>query len=80
MGKRNRLELRLTLSVTTSHVILLDEPTAHLDGEAEDRVIARLRERAAAGDTILIVGHRDKLLQAADTVVNVHRRDREEGQ
>jgi len=56
-------------------VLLLDEPTAHLDGEAEARVIARLRERAAAGDTILIVGHRDKLLQAADKVVQVARLD-----
>jgi len=80
LGQRQRLALTRTLADTTRHVILLDEPTAHLDGEAEDRVIARLRERAAAGDTILIVGHRDKLLQAADTVVNVHRRDREEGQ
>lgn len=77
LGQRQRLALTRTLADTTRHVLLLDEPTAHLDGEAEARVIARLRERAAAGDTILIVGHRDKLLQAADKVVQVARLDKD---
>lgn len=77
LGQRQRLALTRTLADTTRHVLLLDEPTAHLDGEAEDRVIARLRQRASTGDTILIVGHRDKLLQAADKVVPVARLDKD---
>lgn len=77
LGQRQRLALTRTLADTSRHVLLLDEPTAHLDGEAEERVIARLRERATAGDTILIVGHRDKLLQAADKVVQVARVDKD---
>jgi energy-coupling factor transporter ATP-binding protein EcfA2 len=38
-------------------VLVLDEPTAGLDREGRDRVIAALRRRAAAGVTALVVSH-----------------------
>ncbi|WP_233625372.1 thiol reductant ABC exporter subunit CydC [Actinoplanes sp. ATCC 53533] len=52
-------------------MLLLDEPTAHLDAEAERLVIARLRAAAGQGCAVLVVAHRPGLLAAADRVVDV---------
>ncbi|WP_189331879.1 ATP-binding cassette domain-containing protein [Actinoplanes ianthinogenes] len=51
--------------------LLLDEPTAHLDPDAERLVVARLREFAQRGCAVLVVAHRPALLTAADRVVTV---------
>jgi ATP-binding cassette subfamily C protein CydD len=52
-------------------VLLLDEPTAHLDGALEDRVLAAIVARARAGATVVMVGHRAPVLAAADHVVTM---------
>ncbi|MFD4295184.1 thiol reductant ABC exporter subunit CydD [Rhodococcus sp. NPDC058532] len=70
LGQRQRLALTRVL-VTDSPVILLDEPTAHLDPESERRVLAAVRNLAAAGRAVLLVGHRQSVLAAADSVVHV---------
>ncbi|AXK36171.1 thiol reductant ABC exporter subunit CydD [Streptomyces armeniacus] len=49
-------------------LLLLDEPTAALDGETEAQVVAAIR-RLAAGRTVLLVAHRPALLAVADRVV-----------
>ncbi|RKN38035.1 thiol reductant ABC exporter subunit CydD [Streptomyces hoynatensis] len=51
-------------------VVLLDEPTAALDGAAEATVVAAIR-RLAAGRTVLLITHRPALLAAADRVFHV---------
>ena len=51
-------------------LLLLDEPTAHLDGPTRDRVLAGLR-RVAAGRCALLVVHDRALAAAADRVVRV---------
>jgi ATP-binding cassette subfamily C protein CydCD len=51
-------------------LLLLDEPTAHLDGPTRDRVLAGLR-RVAAGRCALLVVHDRALAVAADRVVRV---------
>ena len=51
-------------------LLLLDEPTAHLDGAAEARVLAGLRA-LAPGRCVLLVVHRPALAAAADRVVRV---------
>ena len=53
-----------------ANLLLLDEPTAHLDGPTRDRVLAGLR-RVAAGRCALLVVHDRALAAAADRVVRV---------
>lgn len=72
-GQRQRLALAALLRAArrAPAVLLLDEPTAHLDAEAEALVIARLREAAEAGCAILVVAHRPGLLAAADRIIDL---------
>ncbi|NAZ84474.1 ATP-binding cassette domain-containing protein, partial [Kineococcus sp. R8] len=70
-GQRQRVALARTLLAVRrgAHRVVLDEPTAHLDADAERRVVATLRGLAAAGCAVLVVAHRPALLAAADRVV-----------
>lgn len=52
-------------------VLLLDEPTAHLDGAARGDLVARLRAQAAAGATVVVATHDELVLAAADQVIEV---------
>lgn len=70
LGQRQRLALTRVLATDRS-VLLLDEPTAHLDIASEAAVLAALRARARAGATVIVVGHRPTVLAAADHVVEV---------
>jgi ABC-type transport system involved in cytochrome bd biosynthesis fused ATPase/permease subunit len=47
---------------------LLDEPTAHLDTDSEQTVVAALR-RAADGCTVIVATHSPALVEAADTLL-----------
>ncbi|WP_159929981.1 MULTISPECIES: ABC transporter ATP-binding protein/permease [Nocardia] len=76
LGQRQRLALTRVLA-TDRPILLLDEPTAHLDAVAEATVLAALQGRARAGATVVVIGHRPTLLAAADHVVRV-RADRAE--
>lgn len=71
LGQRQRLALTRTL-LGDAPVLLLDEPTAHLDSETEALVLDALKERARAGATVVIVGHRPSVLAIADEIVHVH--------
>ena len=72
-GQRQRLALAALLrrARTEPVVLLLDEPTAHLDADAERLVIAQLRAAADRGCAVLAVAHRPALLHAADTVIAI---------
>ncbi|MFI6570243.1 thiol reductant ABC exporter subunit CydD [Nocardia fluminea] len=70
LGQRQRLALTRVLAAHRP-ILLLDEPTAHLDPESEQRVLTTLRERAAAGATVVVVAHRPTVLAAADVVIAV---------
>jgi len=61
LGQRQRLGLARVLG-SAAPVLLLDEPTAHLDGPTEDRVLRAIARRAADGATVVVVGHRDPVL------------------
>ncbi|MFD7847347.1 thiol reductant ABC exporter subunit CydD [Nocardia sp. NPDC059764] len=70
LGQRQRLALTRTLAAPRS-ILLLDEPTAHLDDAAEATVLAALTARARAGATVVVVAHRASVLAVADRIVEV---------
>lgn len=51
--------------------IVLDEPSSALDAMSEARVADALRAEARHGRTVLLISHREALLQAADRVVRI---------
>jgi len=70
LGQRQRLALARALG-STGPVLLLDEPTAHLDADAEDHVLRAIVARARAGATVVVVGHREAIVAIGDQVVQV---------
>jgi ATP-binding cassette subfamily C protein CydD len=68
-GQAQRVALARALAVDMK-LILLDEPTAHLDGEAEARFLEALRT-AAAGRTVLIATHSPAVRAIADAVIEL---------
>ncbi|WP_431956078.1 thiol reductant ABC exporter subunit CydD [Nocardia lijiangensis] len=70
LGQRQRLALTRVLAADRP-VLLLDEPTAHLDAASESAVLAALQAKAREGATVVVIGHRPAVLAAADYVVPV---------
>jgi ATP-binding cassette subfamily C protein CydD len=70
LGQRQRLGLARVFG-SRAAVLLLDEPTAHLDAALEARVLAAITARARAGATVLVVGHRDAVLAIGDQIVRM---------
>nr|WP_202554356.1 thiol reductant ABC exporter subunit CydD [Streptomyces sp. SID4936] len=68
-GQRQRLALARAF-LADRPVLLLDEPTASLDGETEAGIVEAVR-RLAVGRTVLLVVHRPALLPVADRVVTL---------
>lgn len=66
-GERRRIGLARAL-LSDAPLLLLDEPTAHLDPESEAAMIETIR-RAARGRTVLIATHSARLAEIACQVV-----------
>ncbi|MDO4242656.1 MAG: thiol reductant ABC exporter subunit CydD [Actinomyces sp.] len=70
VGQRQRLALTRAL-VDSTPLVVLDEPTAHLDAASEAHVLAGVEALRAAGRTVVVVAHRQALIARADDVVAV---------
>ncbi|MFE4056858.1 thiol reductant ABC exporter subunit CydD [Streptomyces sp. NPDC059096] len=71
-GQRQRLALARAF-LADRPLLLLDEPTAALDGETEAGIVEAVR-RLAVGRTVLLVVHRPALLAVADRVIELPER------
>ncbi len=68
LGQWQRIALARSFMRHEPALRVLDEPTAHLDREAERDVLASLREHRR-GVATLVISHRDGVAEAADRVV-----------
>jgi thiol reductant ABC exporter CydD subunit len=68
-GERQRVALARAL-LRDAPLLLLDEPTANLDGETEREVVQTIR-RLAKGRTVVLVAHRPALIGVADRVLSL---------
>ncbi len=71
VGQRQRLALTRAL-VAARPLVVLDEPTAHLDAATEQHILATLKRLKEKGHTVLVVAHRQALLSIADEIIQVH--------
>ncbi|MDO8149067.1 thiol reductant ABC exporter subunit CydD [Isoptericola sp. b515] len=76
VGQRQRVALaRALVGAADRPVVVLDEPTAHLDARGEQVVLDTVRAWRAAGRTVIVVAHRTSLLELADQVVDVEAKE-----
>ncbi len=68
-GERQRIALARAF-LRDAPLLLLDEPTANLDGRTEEEVLEAVR-RLARGRTVVLVAHRPALLALADRVLSL---------
>jgi ATP-binding cassette, subfamily B, bacterial MsbA len=66
MGQRQRISVARAM-IKSAPIILLDEPTAALDPESEQKVQEALR-RLCAGKTTLVIAHRLNTITHADCI------------
>lgn len=71
VGQRQRVAVARAL-INRPRLVLADEPTAALDAETGQQVVALLRRRAREeGGAVLIVTHDPRVLEVADRVVRL---------
>jgi ABC-type multidrug transport system fused ATPase/permease subunit len=70
-GERQRVALARAF-LRDAPLLLLDEPTANLDGQTEQQVLEAV-QRLSTGRTVILVAHRPALLEMADRIVDLGR-------
>jgi len=68
LGQRQRKALTRAFESSRS-IVLLDEPTAHLDGESRAEVVTQIRDLASTGATVIVATHEQEVIDMADVVV-----------
>ncbi|MDN5900509.1 MAG: thiol reductant ABC exporter subunit CydD [Brachybacterium sp.] len=70
LGERQRLALARAV-LSPAPLVVLDEPTAHLDGATEQVVLELIAALRDAGRTVVVIAHRSRLVDLADEVADV---------
>ncbi|HEX2316739.1 MAG TPA: thiol reductant ABC exporter subunit CydD, partial [Thermomonospora sp.] len=70
-GQRQRIAVARAFCRPETTTLLVDEPTARLDGHSEAAVV-EAADRLSRGRTTVIVAHRPAMLTLADRIVHVH--------
>ncbi|MDY5589094.1 MAG: thiol reductant ABC exporter subunit CydD [Arcanobacterium sp.] len=71
VGQRQRLALTRAL-MSTTEIVILDEPSAHLDAVSEEYVANALTALKTAHRTVVVIAHRAAIVAQADSVITVH--------
>ena len=66
VGQKQRIAIARAL-VSNKPILILDEPTAALDPQTENRLMANLRE-ARAGRLVIVIAHRLSTIRSADRI------------
>ena len=74
VGQRQRLALTRAL-LEDSRLIVLDEPTAHLDALSEHQVVDTILRLREGGRTVVVIAHRAAVVEAADQVLDIASRE-----
>ncbi|WP_200831573.1 thiol reductant ABC exporter subunit CydD [Varibaculum vaginae] len=69
-GQRQRLALVRAL-LSTKQLIVLDEPSAHLDAHLVAQVAQVVQQLKETGKTVVLIAHRQELAQLADQVIPI---------
>ena len=73
VGQHQRLALTRAL-YSTAPLVVMDEPTAHLDAASEAHVLTAVRALHASGRTVVVIAHRPALIALAEQAVVVESR------
>jgi len=76
VGQRQRLALTRALAAR-SQLVILDEPTAHLDALSEETVVRAIHAMREEGRTVIVIAHRNAIIEVADTIIDVAHADEE---
>lgn len=69
-GQQQRVAVARALASHPS-LILADEPTGNLDSETGKEIMEMFKELHAAGNTIILITHDDKIAKQADRVISI---------
>jgi len=73
IGQRQWLALaEVATAPPEKRVLMLDEPTAHLDAVSEAQVLNILKQWRDSGRTAIVIAHRPAVIDLADQVIEVH--------
>ena len=70
VGQSQRLALTRALC-STAPLVVMDEPTAHLDAASEAHVLDAVRALHASGRTVVVIAHRPALMALAEQTIAV---------
>lgn len=79
VGQRQRFALTRALLAQTP-IVILDEPTAHLDAVSEEIVLKAMEALRKKGRMVIAIAHRQALIDAADQVISVHSRVKDQAE
>jgi ABC-type lipoprotein export system ATPase subunit len=71
VGERQRVALARAI-VNRPPLLLVDEPTANLDGASAERVLGLLQELRKEGTTVVVATHDDRVERAATRVLRLN--------